>query len=116
MRYSLSYPVRAGALLAMICTACVAPVVFATDAPAPSVEITKFAFTPKEITVAPGAKIVWTNHDETPHTVTSADKTFASKALDTDDRYEYTFTNEGDFSYYCTVHPFMTGIVHVRRQ
>ncbi len=116
MSYALSYPVRAVALLGLICAACVAPVIFAAAPPASSVEITKFAFTPKEITVAPGAKIVWTNHDETPHTVTSADKTFTSKALDTDDRYEYTFTNEGDFSYYCTVHPFMTGIVHVRRQ
>ena len=115
MSFALSYPVRVGALLALICATCIAPTIFAA-APASTVEITKFAFTPKEITVAPGAKIVWTNHDETPHTVTSADKTFASKALDTDDRYEYTFTNEGDFSYYCTVHPFMTGIVHVRRQ
>ena len=117
MSHPLPYPLRAGAVLALICAACLAPAFFAAAAPAaPSVEITKFAFTPKEITVAPGAKIVWTNHDETPHTVTSADKTFASKALDTDDRYEYTFTNEGDFSYYCTVHPFMTGIVHVRKQ
>ncbi len=82
---------------------------------APTIDITKFAFTPKEITVAPGTIIVWTNHDEIPHTVTSNDKTFTSKALDTDDRYEYTFTAEGDFSYYCTVHPFMTGVVHVRK-
>jgi plastocyanin len=81
--------------------------------PAPTGDITKFAFAPKEITIAPGTKIIWTNHDETPHTVTSNDKSFASKSLDTDDKFEHTFANEGDFNYICTVHPFMTGVVHV---
>jgi plastocyanin len=80
-----------------------------------TVEITRFTFQPKEITVAPGTTIVWTNHDETPHTVTSADKVLASKAMDTDDIYQHTFNDEGDVAYFCTVHPFMTGIVHVRR-
>ena len=79
------------------------------------VTITKFAFAPKEITVAPGTKVVWTNRDETPHTVASNDKSFASKGLDTGDAYEHTFDREGDFAYICTVHPFMTGVVHVRK-
>lgn len=79
------------------------------------VDITKFAFAPKDITVAPGTKIVWTNHDEAPHTVASTDKSFASKGLDTDDRFEQTFSREGDFAYICSVHPFMTGTVHVHK-
>jgi len=79
------------------------------------VAITKFAFAPKDITVAPGTKVVWTNRDETPHTVASSDKSFASKGMDTDDTYEHTFDREGDFGYICTVHPFMTGVVHVRK-
>ena len=79
------------------------------------VDITKFAYGPKEITIAPGTKVVWINHDETPHTVTADDKAFASKGLDTDDKFEHTFSKEGDFGYLCTVHPFMTGIVHVRK-
>src|SRR5262249_6835666 len=81
----------------------------------PAIEIQKFAFAPKEITVAPGTTISWTNRDETPHTISAPDKTFVSKAMDTGDRFEYTFTQEGDFSYFCTLHPFMTGIVHVRK-
>ena len=80
-----------------------------------SLDISKFAFAPKELTVAPGTTVVWINHDETPHTVVSGDKSFASKGLDTDDRFEHTFTKEGDFAYICTVHPFMTGVVHVRK-
>ena len=87
----------------------------ATPASTVDLNIAKFAFAPKEITIAPGTKLVWTNRDETPHTISASDKTFLSKAMDTDDRYEYTFASEGDFSYFCTLHPFMTGVVHVRK-
>jgi len=109
---------RVSAAVALISgTALVMASIFATAAPpAPTVDIAKFAYTPKEITVAPGTKVVWANHDEAPHTVASRDKSFASKGLDTDDKFEHVFANEGDFTYYCTVHPFMTGVVHVRKQ
>ena len=86
---------------------------FGSDAP--TVEIKKFAFEPKEITVAPGAKVVWINRDETPHQIKAGDGSFVSKAMDTDDRHEQVFAKEGDFSYVCTLHPFMTGIVHVKK-
>jgi len=86
------------------------------SAPAePTVEISKFAFAPKEVTVKPGTKIIWTNKDETPHTVTSADKQLKSSALDTNDKFEHVFATEGDFSYFCTLHPFMTCVVHVKK-
>lgn len=115
-----THPFRACAVLALvICAAFAMPAIYvAAAAPASTVDlsIAKFAFAPKEITIAPGTKIIWTNHDEAPHTVTSNDKSFVSKGLDTDDKFEHTFANEGDFSYICTVHPFMTGVVHVRKQ
>ena len=79
------------------------------------VDIAKFLFAKKEITVAPGTTVVWTNRDETPHTVAAADKSFSSKGLDTNDTFEHTFAKEGDFDYICTVHPFMTGVVHVHK-
>ncbi len=87
-------------------------------APAKTVDITKFMFTPMEVTVAPGATVRWVNHDETPHTVASQGqaKLFASKAMDTDDHFDFVFTQEGDYTYVCSVHPFMTGTVHVRKQ
>jgi plastocyanin len=122
MSYALSRRItdllRASAAVALVSgAALVMPPIFAAAAPpAPTVDIAKFAYTPKEITVAPGTKVVWTNHDETPHTIASNDKSFASKGLDTDDKFEHVFASEGDFTYYCTVHPFMTGVVHVRKQ
>ena len=110
----------ARAVLALtFCAALVMPAIFAVAAPPATIvdiNIAKFAYGPKEITIAPGTKVVWINHDETPHTVTSNDKSFASKGLDTDDKFEHTFAGEGDFGYICTVHPFMTGVVHVRKQ
>ena len=114
------YPFRAGAdLLIVVCAALAMPAMVAAAAPPErtvDVEITKFAFAPKEITIAPGTRITWTNRDEAPHTVTGNAKSFASKGLDTDDKFEHTFAGEGDFGYICTVHPFMTGVVHVRKQ
>lgn len=79
------------------------------------VDISKFAFTPKEITVKTGATVVWTNHDQTPHTIKARDGGFASSGMDTGDTYAHTFTTAGDYTYFCTLHPFMIGIVHVRQ-
>lgn len=106
----------AGAALSMLVAIALACATLARAAEPSQVTITKFAFAPKEITVASGTKVVWTNKDETPHTVASNDKSFASKGLDTGDTYEHTFDREGDFTYICTVHPFMTGVVHVHKQ
>ena len=80
-----------------------------------TVEIKKFLFEPKEITVPPGAKVVFINRDETPHQIKADDGSFVSKVLDTDDRHEQVFATEGDFRYVCTLHPFMTGVIHVHK-
>ena len=116
--FAVTHPIR-GVAVALAGTALfAASAIHATAAPpakSMEVDITKFAFAPKEITIAPGTKIVWTNHDDTPHSVAANDKSFSSKGLDTDDRFEHVFASEGDFNYICTVHPFMTGVVHVRK-
>jgi plastocyanin len=107
---------RAAILVAVGGLVGIAPTAYAETLPATqTVDIAKSLFTPQEITVAPGTKVVWTNHDEMPHTVTSRDKAFASQGLDTDDKFEHVFNREGDFEYRCVVHPYMTGVVHVRK-
>jgi plastocyanin len=77
------------------------------------VKIDNFSFGP-DLTIAAGTTVTWTNHDEVPHVVASDTNIFKSKALDTDDRYSYTFTKPGTYLYYCTVHPKMTAKVVVR--
>jgi plastocyanin len=79
-----------------------------------TVSIKMFAFTPQVLTVAPGTTVTWTNADEDPHTVTANDKSFHSAALDTDDKYSFTFTKPGDYAYFCSLHPHMTGKVVVK--
>lgn len=112
-----STPRRAAAVIVLAAGAAAVLPTLSAVAAAPAktvtVDIAKFTYGPKDLTITPGTKVVWTNKDETPHTVTSNDKTFASKGLDTDDKYEHTFAAPGDFDYICTVHPFMTGTVHV---
>ena len=77
-------------------------------------QIKNFAFVPAVLTVAPGTTVTWTNTDEEPHTVTSNNGSFRSSALDTDDKFSFTFTRPGDYAYFCRLHPHMTGRVVVK--
>jgi plastocyanin len=63
--------------------------------------------------VTPGTTVTWTNADDDPHTVTANDKSFHSVALDTDNKYSFTFTRPGEFAYFCSLHPHMTGKIIV---
>ena len=82
--------------------------------PASAVSIDNFTFTPQTLTVKPGTTVTWTNKDDIPHGVASANNTFSkSKALDTDDSYSFTFTTPGTYQYFCYIHPHMTGTIVV---
>jgi len=76
------------------------------------VKIDNFTFEPAQLTVKTGTTVTWKNRDDIPHTVVSAGK-FKSKALDTDDSYSFTFTAAGDYTYFCSLHPHMTGTIKV---
>ena len=78
-----------------------------------TVTIDNFAFTPDVLTVKPGTTVVFVNHDDIPHLVVADHKEFRSKALDTDDKFEFTFTTAGDFPYFCGLHPHMKGKIVV---
>jgi plastocyanin len=81
---------------------------------AAEVKIYNFSFGPASLTVAAGTTVTWKNNDDVPHTVVSDDKVFKSKALDTDDKFSYTFTRPGTYNYFCSVHPKMTAKVVVQ--
>jgi len=76
------------------------------------VTIDNFTFSPRELKVKVGDTVTWTNHDDIPHTAVSAGK-FRSKALDTNDSFSFTFAAAGDYPYFCSLHPHMTGTVKV---
>ena len=81
-----------------------------------AVTIANFAFSPTPLTVASGAKVTWTNTDDEPHTAVSADggKTFKSAALDTDDKFSFTFDKPGTYKYFCSIHSYMSGTIIVK--
>ena len=86
-----------------------------TPAPAPrdtNVTIDNFTFEPAQLTVKVGTTVTWKNRDDIPHTVVSAGK-FRSKTMDTDDSFSFTFTAAGDYKYFCSLHPHMTGMIKV---
>jgi plastocyanin len=76
------------------------------------VHIDNFVFEPAQLTVKVGTTVKWTNRDDIPHTVVSAGK-FRSKTMDTDDSFSFTFATAGEYKYFCSLHPHMTGMIKV---
>jgi len=107
---------QASVLLAGILTmSVVADMARATPAPAAAaVTIDNFTFKAPLVTVKPGTIVTWTNGDDIPHTVVSRDVLFKSKVLDTGDRFSFTFAKPGQFGYFCSLHPHMTGTIVVK--
>lgn len=79
-----------------------------------SVKIDNFSFSPSPVQVQPGTTVTWTNHDDVPHNVESSQQLFSSPVLDTNQTFQFTFRNAGEYPYFCKLHPRMTGKVIVR--
>ena len=84
-----------------------------TDA-ASQVMIDNFVYSPVPLTVKVGTTVTWINHDDIPHTVDSTQGKFKSAALDTDDKFEFRFTEAGEYPFFCRIHPKMTGKIVVQ--
>jgi plastocyanin len=78
-----------------------------------SIVISNFAFNPTSLTIKKGTKVIWTNQDNTSHTVTGDNGGPASGTLASGNSYSFTFNQTGSFSYHCSIHPFMTASVTV---
>ena len=81
---------------------------------ATEVRVDNFSFGPETLTVPVNSTVTWINKDDVPHVIASNDGAFKSKALDTDDKYSFTFTKAGTYTYYCSVHPKMVGKIVVQ--
>jgi plastocyanin len=89
------------------------PVAPAAPAVERRVAIENFTFAPARVVVPAGARVVWVNKDDVPHSVVNPAKEFTSGALDTDEQYTHVFTTVGTYAYFCGLHPHMTGQVVV---
>jgi plastocyanin len=85
--------------------------------------LTTDAYSPNPIQVSVGTTVTWTNNDSQPHTVTSGsngqpDNKFNSSPnftplLNPGQTFSFTFTEAGEYPYFCTLHPNMVGTVSV---
>ncbi len=80
--------------------------------------LTETAFSPNPVEVSVGAPVTWVNDDSQPHTVTSGenatpDGRFDSGIMAPEADFEHTFTETGDYRYFCLLHPNMVGAVTV---
>ena len=79
------------------------------------VAIDNFSFSPITLTLSVGGTVTWTNHDNVPHVVSSADNQFKkSPLLKTGQSFSHTFATTGTYSYFCSIHPRMTGKIIVK--
>ena len=76
-------------------------------------------YSPSELTTLAGNNVTWSNDSGVIHTVTSGnplegpDGTFDSSIIMSGDTFSHTFTEAGNYQYFCTIHPWMTGTVIV---
>jgi plastocyanin len=85
--------------------------------------LTTDAYSPNPIQVSVGTTVTWTNNDAQPHTVTSGsngqpDNKFNSSPnftplLNPGQTFSFTFTQAGNYPYFCALHPNMVGTVIV---
>ena len=108
----LQQSLRAFAAGVAVCCAIYAAVA-AAPPPEGKVTIDNFTFKPETITIAKGTKLEWQNDDDIPHTIVETQGKFHSPALDTEDKYAFTFDVPGTYDYFCGLHPHMKGKVVV---
>lgn len=77
------------------------------------INIKDFKFSPDNLTVHAGTKIEWTNRDDAPHNAIENNKVFESPMLGLNGQHSETLTKPGNYSYICSVHPFMIGTIKV---
>ncbi|MDQ6726568.1 MAG: cupredoxin family copper-binding protein [Actinomycetota bacterium] len=79
------------------------------------VDIVGFAFCPAVLTVPIGSEVRWVNADLSPHTATDdgPDGTIDSGPLAQGQSWSRRFTRPGTYSFYCRLHPGMSGTVIV---
>ena len=93
----------------------------------PGCEADYWCYLPADLHVHVGDTVTWVNSDTLPHTVTSVNPTGAEKPTTVDedglfdsgfmsggDEWSHTFDAEGEYYYYCQLHPWMEGTINVQ--
>ena len=77
-------------------------------------------YLPLNLEIPRGTSVTWTNDDSVPHNIQSLDESgnvidwFNSPPMNTGDKFEFTFEEDGVYNYYCSFHPWRVGTVTVK--
>ena len=84
------------------------------SAPTAQGRMRQFTFSPGRMTITAGTTITWTNNDPVPHTITADDGSWSSGIIEPGKTWRRRFDRPGTYSFHCTPHPFMKGVIVVR--
>ncbi|WP_308165379.1 biphenyl 2,3-dioxygenase [Nocardia noduli] len=76
------------------------------------VRISEVSFAPREVRIPVGGTVEWRFEDGGLLHEVHADGVFDSGVLG-ERTFRFTFDTPGDVEYRCSIHPYMSGIVHV---
>ncbi|MCH7648734.1 MAG: hypothetical protein IIA83_09025, partial [Thaumarchaeota archaeon] len=87
----------------------------------PGCELTDECYLPYSLEIWVSDTVSWNNVDSAAHTVTSGhpnkhDGNFDSGIMMVNQSWEFTFTDSGEYDYYCSLHPWMKGTVSVNQK
>jgi len=77
------------------------------------VKIVDFDFGPGVLTANPGDTVTWTNTGSLVHNLTSDTSVWDASTLPSGATFSFHFTTPGTYSYRCTIHPEMHGLIFV---
>jgi len=90
-----------------------------TDSFNPECKETDECFIPYSTEISKGSNVTWINNDSVAHTITSGsardgpDGTFDSEQIKPGETFSHVFKVTGTFGYFCTVYPWMSGVIAV---
>lgn len=79
-----------------------------------TVDMRGFEYFPRDLTIDTGASVTWKNSDNVPHNATDVDKAWETETVREDESATLTFSEPGEYEYYCTIHPSMKAKLTVR--
>jgi plastocyanin len=103
---------RAASAAAVLLGATVSPTFGENSIATHTVTIENMQFSPRTLAVHRGERIVWVNKDLFPHTVTTKGA-FDSGAISAASSWTYVADRVGEYTYTCTFHPTMSGVLKV---
>lgn len=74
-----------------------------------------FTFAPATVTAKVGDSITWVSKTASPHTATSVQPKLFDVSIPGHGAARLVFHRPGTYQYFCALHPYMLGVIQIRR-